>query len=301
MQTRVSSRPNNRIAGDCARPLSLAAGKTAPGFRDPSKLERPLVSTMSQTPSLLETIDTMLARNKVPSIGGRWIDLKKDEDSTPVDRASLESWRNHIDDPIWSRTLAAIQIYIPRATYVWIVAKALLANRMAEGARAGVDFVYEQRQKERREYLDLADKAEALAKYFSQQDEEAAACYAESLLPVRKLVELHLREARLLRRHASDEPKPTVPMIRQNRRRGQSGLRVRHAFIHLIAKEVDWWIRAKAAVGFNRIEAIVAFIRIKFPEVNAEVVRKTLEPTTRKGRHEWRADAQKRYRAKVAV
>jgi hypothetical protein len=43
---------------------------------------------MSQTGNFrLETIDTMLARNKVPSIGGRWINLKKEEDATPVDRA----------------------------------------------------------------------------------------------------------------------------------------------------------------------------------------------------------------------
>ncbi len=42
------------------------------------------------------------------------------------------------------------------------------------------------------------------------------------------------------------------------------------------------------------IEAIVAFTRIRFPEADAEVVRKTLEPTTREGRRHWRADAPKR-------
>jgi hypothetical protein len=235
----------------------------------------------------------MLARNKVPSIGGRWIDLKKDEDSTPVDRASLESWRNHIDDPIWSRTLAAFQIYFPPTTYQRIVAKALLANRMAEGMRTG-DYFFEQRQKERQKLLDLADMAEGLATYFGQLDEETAAWYEEDLHPVQKLVKLHLREAHFLRRYAGDEPQPTVPMIRQDRRGGQSGLRVRRAFIRLMAKEIDWWICGKAAVGFDHVAAIVAFTRIRFPEADADVVRKTLEPTTREGRRRWRADAHKR-------
>jgi hypothetical protein len=217
--------------------VAVAAGTTAPGCLDPSKLERPLVSTMSQTPSLLETIDKMLARNTVPSIGGRWLDLKKEEDATPVDRAFLESWRNYVDDPIWSRTLAAFQIYIP-CTYQRIVANALLANRMAEGVRTG-DYFFEQRQKDRQKLLDLAVMAEGLAAYFGQLDEETTVWYEEYLHPVQKLVKLHLREAHWLRRHAGDEPKPTVPMIRQDRRGGQSGLRVRRAFIRLMAEEID--------------------------------------------------------------
>jgi hypothetical protein len=69
---------------------------------------------------------------------------------------------------------------------------------------------------------------------------------------------------------------------------------VRRAFISLIAKEINWWFRAKAAVGFDHLAAIVAFARIKFSEVDADIVRKTLEPTTREGRRRWRADAPKR-------
>jgi hypothetical protein len=66
---------------------------------------------------------------------------------------------------------------------------------------------------------------------------------------------------------------------------------VRRAFIHLIANLLNWFIGDKAAIRFNHIEAIVAFTRIKFPEADADVVRKTLEPTTKEGRPRWRADA----------
>jgi hypothetical protein len=248
---------------------------------------------MSQTPSLLETINAMLTRNTVPSIGGRWVDHKKEEEATPVDRAFLESWRNHVGDPIWSKTLTALQTLVPHETYAWIVVKGLRVNRLAEGMRSG-DWFFERRQMERQELLDRADMAEALATYFSQLDGESAAWFDEFLHPVQTLVKLHLREAKLLRERAGDEPKPTVPAARQDRRKGEAGLRVRRAFISLMAEDLDRWIRREAAGGFSHLEAIVAFARIKFPQVDADVVRKTLEPTTRAGRRQWRADAPRR-------
>jgi hypothetical protein len=249
--------------------------------------------TMSQTPSLLETINAMLTRNTVPSIGGRWVDRKKEEEATPVDRAFLESWRKHVDDPIWSKTLATVRIYFPHETYAWIVVKGLRVNRLAEGMRSG-DWFFERRQKERQELLDQAGMAEALATYFSRLDEESVAWFDEFLHPVQTLVKLHLREAKLLRERAGDEPKPTVPAARQDRRGGEAGLRVRRAFIGLIAEDLDRLIPREVAGGFNHLAAIVAFARIKFPEVDADVVRKTLEPTTREGRRRWRAAAPQR-------
>ncbi len=103
---------------------------------------------MSQTPSLRETIDAMLASNKVPRIGGQSLDPNEREDLTPVDRAFLESWRDHADDPIWPSTLVTIRTYYrPYTSYSWMVARALWANRMAEGADASVDIVLEQRRR----------------------------------------------------------------------------------------------------------------------------------------------------------
>jgi hypothetical protein len=116
---------------------------------------------MSQTPSLSEAIEALLASNEVPSIGGEYVNHQKREDATAVDRAFLESWRNRADDPIWSTALVTIRTYYrPYTPYVWMVARALRANRMAEGARAGVDILFEQRQNERRELFDLAGMAE---------------------------------------------------------------------------------------------------------------------------------------------
>jgi hypothetical protein len=108
------------------------------------------------------------------------------------------------------------------------------------------------------------------------------------------LVKLHQKEADVLRERAGKEPQPTVPVTRQNCRGTQSGLRARRAFIHLMAKEIDLWTQGNVLVGFDRIGAIVAFTRIGFPEADADVVRKTLEPTTREGRRRWRTDAHKR-------
>jgi hypothetical protein len=249
---------------------------------------------MSQTPSLSEAIEALLASDEVPSIGGEYVNHQKREDATAVDRAFLESWRNRADDPIWSRTLATIRTYYrPHTPYEWMVAKALRVNRMAEGARAGIDIVFQQRQNERRELLDLAGMAEALAHHLGGLDEETAAWY-DGLLPIGDLVKLHQKEADILRERAGEEPQPTVPVIRQNRRGTHSGLRARRAFIDLIAEEIDRWTQGNAPVGFNRVEAIVAFTRIGFPEADADVVHKTLEPTTREGRRQWRADAHKR-------
>jgi hypothetical protein len=249
---------------------------------------------MSQTPSLSEAIEALLASNKVPSIGGEYVNHQKREDATAVARAFLESWRNRADDPIWWRTLATIRTYYRRYTpYEWMVARVLRVNRRAEGARAGIDIVFQQRQNERRELLDLAGMAEALANHLGGLDEETAAWYV-GLPPIRDLVKLHQKEADILRERAGKEPQPTVPVIRQNRRGTHCGLRARRAFIDLIAKEIDLWTQGNVLVGFDRIGAIVAFTRIGFPEADADVVRKTLEPTTREGRSQWRADAPKR-------
>jgi hypothetical protein len=116
----------------------------------------------------------------------------------------------------------------------------------------------------------------------------------DGLLPISDLVKLHQKEADILRERAGEEPQPTVPVIRQNRRGTHCGLRARRAFIDLMAEEIDLWTQGNAPVGFDRVEAIVAFTRIGFPEADADVVRKTLEPTTREGRRQWRADAHKR-------
>jgi hypothetical protein len=140
------------------------------------------------------------------------------------------------------------------------------------------------------ELLELADKADALAAYYRQQeDQEIVAFYAKSFRPVRELNEPHQKEAKFFRRRAGEEPKPTVVPIRQDRRQGRSGLRKRRAFICLMSKELDRALWGHKVIDLTDVEAVVAFTRIIFPEVSAEVVRKTLQPTTREGRRQKRA------------
>jgi hypothetical protein len=139
----------------------------------------------------------------------------------------------------------------------------------------------------------LTGMAEALANHLRGLDEATTAWYG-GLVPIRDLVKLHQKEAEILPERAGKEPQPTVPEIRQNRRGTRCGLRARRAFIHLMAEEIDLWTQSNVLTDFDRIGAIVAFTRIGFPEVDADVVRKTLEPTTREGRRQWRADAHER-------
>jgi hypothetical protein len=108
---------------------------------------------------LKDTIEAMLTRNKVPSIGGRWPNFAKEEDATPIDRVFLESWRYRADDPIWSKILAAINLEYGR-----IVMYGLRANRLAEAMCCGDGF-FERKQSQRQELLNLADMAEGLANF----------------------------------------------------------------------------------------------------------------------------------------
>jgi hypothetical protein len=243
---------------------------------------------MSKTLSLKDTIEAMLTRNRVPKTEGRaWYFLQEDE-ATSADRVFLETWRRQVDDPIWSRTVAAVQVHFPNPA-LWMVMMALRTNRWAERARVGIDCFLEQQREKRKKHLELADTAEALATYLSQLDQMTATYYNECLHPVEEMVRLHRKQADF---SARKEPEPTVPMSRQDRRGEHSGLRARRAFIHLIHKEFTELRTGESAGNFNFVEPTVAFARIKFPEVDAEVVRKTLEPTTREGRRRQRANPQ---------
>lgn len=236
----------------------------------------------------------MLARNRVPKTEGRtWIALEEVE-ATSADRAFLEAWRKRADDPVWSRTVAAVQAHFPRRGAArWIAMMALRTNRWADDAGFGVDSFFDLAREERQKLLELADKAEALAKYFRDLDEMTADHFYGFPLPVEGMANLHLKQSERLRALAGNEPKPTVPLSRQDRRGEHSGLRARRAFIQLIHKELTGLLEGESAVGFNFVEATTAFARIKFPDVDAEVVRKTLEPNTRESRRWWRANRKK--------
>jgi hypothetical protein len=166
----------------------------------------------------------------------------------------------------------------------------LKINRLAESVRSGTDPILELRQKQRQELFELADKADVLATHYRQQeDQEIVSYYAEFFRPMHELKELHQKEAKFFRRRAGEEPKPTVVPIRQDRRQGRTGLRMRRAFICLMSTELDPALWGHKVVDLTDVDAVVAFTRIIFPEVNAEVVRKTLQPTTREGRRQGRA------------
>jgi hypothetical protein len=247
---------------------------------------------MSESPSLKQTIIGMLKRDRVPSMEASSVNTDNEESATAGDRAYLASWlEGDVDDPIWSKILAAAQKYCSyRLSYTWLVRIVLRAKRQAESVRFGDDPILELRQKKRQELLELAAKAQALADYYRQEkDQNVVSCYVDYLRPVGELSRRQQLEANMFRQRAGEEPAPTVAPIRQDRRRGRTGLRQRRAFIRLIFTELEYAIWGEIPIDFTHVEAATALARIAFPEVDAEVVRKTLEPTTREGRRHKRA------------
>jgi hypothetical protein len=202
---------------------------------------------MSELPTLKDTIIDMLKRDSVPCMETGPLSSDKEEKTTPADRAYLASWLEHAENPIWSKILASAQRLDRRRSYTWLVWLVLRVRRLAESVRSGADPMLEFRQKERKALLELADKAAAIADYYRQQEkQDIASWYAEFLRPVPELLRLHEKQAKLFRQLAGEEPKPTVPPLRQDRRKGRVGLRQRRAFITLMFRELYYraWPRS---------------------------------------------------------
>jgi hypothetical protein len=103
---------------------------------------------------------------------------------------------------------------------------ALRTNLWADGAGLGGDSFFDLAREKRQKLLELADKVEALAKYFRGLDEMTADHFYDFPLPVEGMAKLHLKQAHMLRALAGNA---TVPLSRQDRRgeREHSGLRAR--------------------------------------------------------------------------
>jgi hypothetical protein len=255
---------------------------------------------MSESLTLRETIIEILQYGSVPSLNTRrWLS-EGVERTTAADRAYLAPWLKHVDDPIWSKILIAAQLGDPHLSYLWLVWIALRANRRAESACSGTDPLLERQQKERRDCLEAVDRFEWLDDFYGRIPPDIAAKYAMFFRPV-DTSRLALRgEAAFWRRCAGREPKPIAPPTRQDRRGGRTDLRRRRAFITLMREELEYWVQDKPVTytEHDHINAIVAFTRIGFPEVDAEIVRKTREPTTREGREQARATGSRKRRAR---
>ena len=204
-----------------------------------------------------------------------------DPDLTDSDRAHLKRWGSWPDDPLWERIASRARAYgmLPHhSTHSTVIRELLLARRYAESVKHGDDPDLRERQRQHEYLLELANKADELAKYY-----EWAAAYSgianffwRFLMPVEDLRDFHRKEAQLLRQRAGRKPKPVVRVSRQDRSKNRRGLRKLNTFIHLM----DYYIREEIC-GQPDHHAVAVLTDIAIPgyDVDAEYVRKALLPT----------------------
>lgn len=174
-----------------------------------------------------------------------------------ADRAYLSRWAdNCAEDPIWEEIVAdarAKGALPPNSLHLDLMWYALQARRAAESVRVGYDPSLREDQEKRARLLELATKAEDLARYYHDVKRYSGICsfihrhFELPLLPEQKVIprieptslrvqqlqEVHEREAVLLRQLAGSEPKQTIFISRKK------GKRQVTAFVHLMTGFLD--------------------------------------------------------------
>jgi hypothetical protein len=219
----------------------------------------------------------------------------KDRDMTAADREHIARWLadGYADDPIWEKLAAPARsrnLSPPDSIHENIIRESLYNRSYAESVKSGIDFELRERQRQHKRDLDLAQGAENLADYYKWAADYPgiADFFIRFLKPVGDLEALHRREAVLLRQRAGRPPVSAARISRQDRRGHRKGLRKVIAFIDLTAAFMGAWISEKPDY-----EAIALLAEIAFPdhEIDADDVRKAMNPTTRSGRKRVRAHA----------
>jgi hypothetical protein len=214
-----------------------------------------------------------------------------------TERTFLKRWvEGWADDPIWAEIVAdasALGCWPKKTLNSQLIWYALDAKRISVSVKSGVDPIFLEEQQQRAKLLALADNADELARYFVDAEkhigiaeffhlnlslpvtrEQEAVPRTESVfLRVQQLRTLHEKEALLLRKRAGREPKPRTFMSRN-----KSKLEV-NAFIHSMIRYIEDFC------GKRSNEAVAVLASIAFNStIDAEQVRLTLRPSTRKSR-----------------
>jgi hypothetical protein len=169
----------------------------------------------------------------LPSLKAALEDVEKTDDLSPADCAQLREWAKWINDPVWGRVAVSAEAYNPRlvprgSVFRTIIRYALTARRVADAADSGRDLFLEENEQWRRKLLELADKADELARFYQEVEQYSgiASSYQTALMPVGELKQLHEQEAQLLRQHAGKEHRPTVRVSRRKRFRKQAAFSI---------------------------------------------------------------------------
>jgi hypothetical protein len=220
----------------------------------------------------------------------------RNDNLSRAEGAFLKRWaESSADDPIWAKIVAdarALNGWQIKQLYLELIWYAREARRVAISVKdEGVDPILRAERQERATLLALADKAADLAQYFVEAEkhlgtaeffhsnltlpvapEQEAVVRIESVFRrVQQLQYIHKRLAQLLRNRAGREPKPRTFISRDRRKRDIN------AFVHLMTLYMEDFCgkRYGSAIGLLASDAFNTL-------VDAEDVRKTLGPSTRK-------------------
>ncbi len=201
---------------------------------------------------------------------------------SPADHEHLKRWEDYGDDIDWEKidADAEAQGIRPSGTACETVVRySLMTRHIAEAVRHGDDPFLTEKKRQRDLLLDLADKAEALAKYYTDAEKFVgiAQFYQRFLKPMSELRDLHKQEAGLLRQRAGKEPTPTTYISRQSGgKKRRSDSRTYNAFMFLMADQMS------EICGRPNYDAVATITNIAFlhADVTADDVRNACRATT---------------------
>jgi hypothetical protein len=209
-----------------------------------------------------------------------------DPDLSLADKEHLKRWADHGDNVVWAKIEADADAWgiIPTGTArETVIRYSLATRRIAEGVTSGHDPSLEEKKRQRESLLELADKADALAKYYAEAEKFGgiAMFYQRFLNPLSELRGLHEQEAVLLRQRAGKEPTPTTFVSRQS---GGKGRRIHsrqyNAFMFLMTDHIT------EICGKPHYDAVSNITNIAFLKANVTTdhVRNACRATTRRRR-----------------
>jgi hypothetical protein len=233
-------------------------------------------------------------------------DMVSGQKLDPADRVFLRRRaKDYADERVWNEVVVKARTFgrFPEETmYAMLIDYVLLARRFAENAKYGYDPIFRERQAQRARLLELAQKADDLARYFQEVqkysgvasffqrflalpvtlEQERVRRNEPSNLRAQQLANINLQLAQLLRQRAGRAPQPTAFISRKKAKRDLT------AFIHLMA---DYMVEM---CGSQMRHALSILASMAFNcSVVDEDVRKTLIPNTRAARGKFAHSAKK--------
>jgi hypothetical protein len=216
--------------------------------------------------------------------------LPEDDELRTSDREFLQRWlTDYADDPAWDKLITAANRFKKSGTFrhLSLIWYALRARRLAEDAGSGIDPLYVERRKTRKELLDLAKSADALARYWHRAQAKSAVLapwfppFPVPFEQVLQFQEFNAAQAECLRRIAGRPPRPT-----RISRQGRSAKRKQTREFGVFMRTIVGFMRE--ICGRPQLDVVAMLANVGFPEADftTDDVRTATQPTTRSARRQ---------------